>query len=150
MKIIGDEHLSPKIAQAVREIALRRSWTLEHVIGSVYRSRPDEDWIAAFAQAGGNVIVSADRAMLKRPTLISKISQMGLIGVYLPAEWAEAKRQYQAAHILYWWPTIETVIENSKRGEAWIVPKGFGTGELRLFVEKKRPSVTHKAGQSKP
>ncbi|PDT82956.1 hypothetical protein [Sinorhizobium sp. BJ1] len=137
MNIIGDEHVSPKIVRAVREIALRRTWTLEHVIGSAYRSRPDEDWIAAFAHAGGHVFLSADRDMLRRPTLLAKISQLDLIGIYLPAQWAEARKQYQAAHILYWWPEIERVIETCQKGTAWIVPKGLGSGELRLHVERR-------------
>ena len=135
MIIIGDEHLSPKIVRAVREIALRRGWRFDNVNGSDLCSLEDEDWIESFAKSGGNVIVSADRAMLKRPTLIKKIADLSVIGIYLPAEWANARRQYQAAHILYWWPRIEAIIETSKSGTAWIVPKGFAsTSDLREYT----------------
>lgn len=135
MNIIGDEHLSPRIIRAVCEIALRKGWRLEKVVGSALCNREDEDWVEAFAESGGNAIVSADRAMLKRPTLIKKISDLGLIGIYLPSEWAEARRQYQAAHILFWWPKIEQTIETSAPGSAWIVPKGFNSGDLRLHTD---------------
>lgn len=136
MIIIGDEHLSPKIVRAVRDIALRKAWRFDNIAGSDLCSLEDEDWIESFAKIGGNAIVSADRAMLKRPTLMSKISDLGIIGVYLPAEWANARRQYQAAHILYWWPKIEYAIESSAPGTAWIVPRGFApTSDLRQHIE---------------
>lgn len=137
MILIGDEHLSPRIIRAVCEIALRKGWTFDKVVGSELCNREDEDWIEAFAKAGGNAILSADRAMLRRPTLTQKISDLGIVGIYLPAEWAEAKRQYQAAHILYWWPKIELTIETSAPGSAWIVPKGFNSGDLRLYIDKQ-------------
>jgi hypothetical protein len=137
MNLIGDEHLSPKIIRAVGEIALRRGWRHDNVVGSDLCNREDEDWIEAFAKAGGNAILSADRAMLRRPTLTKKISDLNLIGIYLPAEWAEARRHYQAAHILFWWPKIERIIETSTAGSAWIVPKGFNTGELRPHIDKQ-------------
>lgn len=136
MIVIADEHVSPKIVRSVREIALRRGWRLENVSGSDLCSREDEDWIEAFASAGGRAILSADRAMLRRPTLIQKISDLGVMGIYLPSEWAAATRQYQAAHILYWWPKIEATIETGTLGSAWIVPKGFNSGDLRLHAGK--------------
>ncbi|MBD9507939.1 hypothetical protein IB265_14215 [Ensifer sp. ENS10] len=137
MIIIGDEHLSPRIVRAVSEVALRKGWRFDNVTGSDLCSLEDEDWIESFAKVGGNAIVSADRAMLKRPTLIEKISDLGIVGIYLPAEWGNARRQYQAAHILYWWPRIEAVIEASEPGAAWIVPKGFAaTSDLRQHIEK--------------
>lgn len=137
MIIMGDEHLSPKIVRAVSEIALKKGWRFDHIIGSTLCSLQDEDWIESFSKVGGNVIISADRAMLKRPTLIKKISDFGITGVYLPAEWANARRHYQAAHILFWWPSIEKVIEESQKGTAWIVPKGFApTSELREYADK--------------
>ncbi|TIN98294.1 MAG: hypothetical protein E5Y03_25025 [Mesorhizobium sp.] len=145
MILIGDEHLSPKIIRAVCEVALRKGWRLDKVTGSDLCSREDEDWIEAFAGAGGNAILSADRAMLRRPTLMKKISDLKLIGIYLPSEWAEARRQYQAAHILYWWPKIEQTIETSAPGSAWIVPKGFNSGELRLYIDKQMPAPTKAA-----
>lgn len=140
MKIIGDEHMSPRIVRAVSDLALKRGWSIEHVIGSSYQSRADEDWVSAFANSGGNVFLSADRQMLKRPALISKISELNLIGIYLPSDWAQSKRHLQAAHILYWWPKIEATLETCAPGTAWNVPKGFGGGDLRQFEPKARKS----------
>lgn len=147
MKLITDEHISPRIARAVQDIALRREWSLETIIGSTaYRGREDEDWVGLFAKTGGHGLISADRQMLKRPTMIGKITQLGLVGVFLPAEWAESRRHYQAAHILYWWPRIADCFDASPKGSAWIVPKGMGSGELRAYGGKNVQARRSEAG----
>ena len=140
MRIIADEHISPKIVRADSELALSNPCSLEAVRGSVYQGRPDEDWVAAFARDQGAAIISADRRMLRRPTMIQKITQTGLRAIFLPQDWAESKRYYQAAHILYWWPKIESIISSAPSGTAWIVPKKMGGGELQQYEEK--PSST--------
>jgi hypothetical protein len=82
--------------------------------------------------------LSADRKMLRRPTLIKRITDHGMVGIFLPAEWANSKRAFQASHILYWWPMIEGQFQGSARGSAWIVPRGHGTGEIRKYVRKNK------------
>lgn len=130
MRLIGDEHVSPKIIRAVRELALagkpaRTGWSIESVIGSRYASTEDEDWIAAFATDGGQGLISADRRMLKRPTLITQIAETGVVGVYVQGGWANENRVQQAAHLLFWWPRIEETFATAPRGSAWIVPSTF-------------------------
>ncbi len=137
MRLIGDEHIAPKIVTAVCEIALSRSWAFDTVVkGSPYSAIEDEDWIAAFSRDGGDCVVSADREMLKRATFLQKITQTGLILVCLPKDYAEGRRQFQAAKMLYWWPKIEECVANSERGKIWIVPKGLGGGELREYSRR--------------
>lgn len=134
MIIVADEHISPRIVKAVNELALTKNWRFSHVIGSEYRSRPDEDWVESFAKNGGNAIISADRAMLKRPSLLEKLKVNSIVAVYLPSEWASSKRNHQAAHILYWWPHIEAALTSSAPGDVCIVPRGFaGTSEIRHY-----------------
>ena len=144
MKLIADEHVSQKIVRAVSEMALDPNWNLSSIItdGNEFRGQHDEDWISIFAGNGGQVIVSADRKMLKRPTLIKKVCQLGLIGIYFPAEWAESRCGRQAAHMLYWWPRIEQTILACQKGTAWVVPKGFGSGDLRQYEPKNKAVPT--------
>ncbi|WP_146149180.1 hypothetical protein [Nitratireductor sp. StC3] len=140
MKLIADEHVSPKIVRAVCEMALsRRTFSLETVIGNGdFSGQDDEDWVARFAKSGGHGLLSADRRMLRRPTLIKQITDTGLVAIFLPAEWANSRCAYQASHILYWWPVIESHFQTVQKGTAWIVPKGHGTGELRQYVGRER------------
>lgn len=140
MKLIADEHVSPKIVREVCEIALTQSdFSFVSIIGSShYQGNTDEDWIDRFAQDGGHGILSADRNMLKRPTLIKKITDHGIIAAFLPSEWANSRRAFQASHILYWWPEIEKRFQTAEKGTSWLVPKGFGTGDLRQFVSRRK------------
>lgn len=128
MRLIGDEHVSPKIIRALQDLAISRidGWQIESAVGSRYSGREDEDWVAAFARDGGHGLISADREMLKRPTLITQISETGLIGIYVRGGYANAPRVRQAAHMLFWWPRIEETFRKAAPGTAWIVPNGFG------------------------
>lgn len=140
MKLIGDEHISPRIVKEVNDIAITKAaFTLETIIGNTaYQATEDEDWIDKFAKAGGYGLLSADRRMLKRPTLIKKITDHGMIGIFLPAEWANSKRQYQMAHIMHWWVEIEAKFQSANKGTAWFVPRGLGTGIFREHVAKTK------------
>ena len=87
MKLIADEHVSPKIVRAVCEIALARTCSLASIVkGAPYVWTEDEDWIERFAKDGGNGILSADRRMLKRPNLVQLMTDHDLVGIFLPAE----------------------------------------------------------------
>ena len=151
MRIIGDEHVSPRIVQSIRELAIARKpgWTMEAVNQSEYATNEDEDWVAAFARDGGNVILSADRQMLKRPTLISHIARTGLVGIYVRGGYANADRVRQAAHLLFWWPKIEAKIETAPAGSAWIVPNGFSERSDLVECRPYGKSIT-KRGASGP
>ncbi|WP_333832048.1 hypothetical protein [Rubrimonas sp.] len=142
MKLIGDEHVSPKIIRAIRDLGLagREGWTIESVVGSRYASIEDEDWIVAFANDGGRGLLSADREMLQRRTLVQQIAQTGLIAVYLPKKWASSHKAWQASHILFWWPRIVATFESARNGSAWYVPGSFDETqpfrEVRPFGEQ--------------
>jgi len=100
LKIRADEHVSPKIVRAIQSLALSDGWELTHVRDHPSARTADETWMPRFALEGGQVILSADRKIL-RPHQLAAISQGNLIGVFLSAKWAEARRYAQAAHILW-------------------------------------------------
>lgn len=129
MKLIGDEHVSPKIITEIREKCLpsRAGWTIESVVGSKYAGREDEDWVSAFASDGGNVLISADRDMLQRHTMIVQIALTGLVGIYVRGGYANSTRLEQLAHIFAWWPKIEEKIIDAAPGSVWIIPNGRNT-----------------------
>ncbi|MDG3440068.1 hypothetical protein [Nitrospirillum amazonense] len=136
MKICADEHISPKILRAVKEIVLSRSFSLFGVADLEFRGTEDEYWISTFARNGGNAILSCDRKMLKRDSLLTHIQETGLIAIYFPEEWAMAKRHFQAAHTLFWWPKIEETINTAPSGSIWIMPPDFGNRSLKQYIKK--------------
>lgn len=130
MKVRADEHISPRIVRAVQTIALSDGWELTHVRDFNSARTADETWIPRFVLEGGQVILSADRKILSRPHQLLAISEGNLIGIFLPAKWAEARGHAQAAHILWWWPRIEAIIKISKPKQCWRVPYEFGEAHI--------------------
>ena len=110
MKVRADEHISRRIVRAVRSIALDPGWELSTVKERGHAGTPDEHWIAEFGREGGNAILSADRDFFRLAPQIGAVAKTGMKVIHLPAKWANAKIHLQAAHILMWWPRIETTI----------------------------------------
>jgi hypothetical protein len=118
LRTIFDEHVSPRIVRALENNArLSPNWTLEHVIGSKYASVEDEDWFVAFRNDGGEAVISADRKMLRRKTLLRGISETGLVTIYLPREYAEGRRLFQLAYLAFWWDQIVQELQHAAQGD---------------------------------
>lgn len=129
MKIRADEHVSFRIVQVVKSLCLRSGVRDDHAARTA-----DETWLPKFAADGGKAILTADANILKRPHQLVALRSTGLVSVVLHRNWQHAKRNEQAAHILYWWPRIELAIEQSNPGDCYPVPFTFDKVEL---VKKK-------------
>lgn len=143
MKIRADEHIAPKITKALEILVLPNGWELTHVRDFHAARTADETWIPRFAAEGGQVILSADRKILARPHQLAAIAEGNLIGVFLSPQWAEAKRNVQAANIIWWWPKIEKAISTAAPKQCFRVPPDFRAGdleELRIDFEKASAS----------
>ena len=134
MKIRADENISPRLVRAVQSIALSTGGELSHVRDFHAPRTADETWIPRFVVEGGQAIISADRRILARPHQMAAISEGNLIGIFLPAKWAQARGHEQAAHILWWWPRIEKTLNTSTPTQCWKIPYDFGHGALEEIV----------------
>lgn len=132
MRTIFDEHVSPRIVRALENNArLAFGWTLGHVIGSKYASVEDEEWFVAFRNDGGEVVISADRRMLRRRTLLRTLSETGLITIYLPREYAEGRRLFQLSYLAFWWDQIVRELYQAAPGDILAAPRHIGAGVFR-------------------
>jgi hypothetical protein len=134
LKIRADEHVSPKIVQAIRLLCLKSQWEFSHVLEKHATRTADETWLPQFATEGGTAILTGDANILKRPHQLIAIRDTGLVSVVLSWQWTQAKRHEQAANIIYWWPKIQTAIESSVSGDCWPVPFLFDKSELNRKV----------------
>lgn len=110
MRIRADEHVSPEIVRAVREMALTPGWEITQVTQVGDRGSEDEHWISKFAREGGHAVLSGDTDFFKRHHLVLEVNKTGLRVIHLPSKWANARCDLQAAHILLWWRRIEKTI----------------------------------------
>ncbi len=125
MKICADEHVSTWIVGIIRDSCLDQKHSLEHVEDYYLRGIEDEIWVRRFAKAGGQAIISADASMLKRHHELIAICDSGLRLMILPSRWANAARNFQASHIMYWWPKIQDTFSASPPRKCWKVPWGY-------------------------
>jgi PIN like domain len=140
VKIRADEHVSPEIVRAIRDIALTPPFKLSHVYDEGHGGFGDVSWVTKFAEAGGQVILSADGDFLNRPHQVMAIWDKGLVLIHLPTKWQNAKRHEQAAHILLWWGRIESVLRTATPRQCWRVPYEFSreAALTRLSVDYGR------------
>lgn len=129
MKICADEHVSTWIVGIIRDSCLDRKHSLEHVEDYYLRGVDDEIWVRRFAKAGGEAIISADANMLRRNHELIAICDSGLRLVVLPSKWANATRNLQASHVMFWWPKIQDTISASPPRKCWKVPWGYNDKE---------------------
>lgn len=150
MRLIADEHISFRIVNAISDLArLPTGWSFEAVKRSKYASIEDEDWLEQFANDGGKGLISADKSMLKRPTLVRAISDTGLVAIYLPGEFGEGGhkgyggkgRLYQMAYAAYWWTEFQAVFGRASEGTAWRAPRRLHIGECQQIDLSSEKSI---------
>jgi hypothetical protein len=109
LKIRADEHVSPEIVRAIRDMALGPDWKISSVLDHD-RGSDDVHWITHFARDSGHAILSVDTDFFKVPQQVVAIFDTKLRVIHLPAKWANAACHLQAAHLLLWWRRIEACV----------------------------------------
>ncbi len=132
MRIRADEHVSPNIIRMVCELVPIPDFEFSSIYDVGHDGAKDEHWVTAFANDGGDAILSADTDFFRKPNQVVAIDRTGLKVIYLPPKWANASSHLQAAHILMWWPRVERKLREAKPREVWLVPWNINEdGELR-------------------
>lgn len=138
MKIRADEHVSPKIVQALRVISLGLERTLSHVSEKGQAGTPDISWAKNFSENGGTAILTSDKGFIKGQQR-KAIEATGLQVVLLPEKWAWSTAYRQAAFILFWWSKIEEAVSEGRSSDIWIMRWGFNAdGKLKKHKRKKK------------
>ncbi len=120
---------------------LSKDMTLETVDDHSARGIDDQFWVRKFADAGGEAIIGGDFEMTRKPHEIVAIRETGLRLIVLDQKWPRQKRNVQISYLFYWWPHIEEMLRNSKPGECFKVPWGWGSTDraitkLQIDIDK--------------
>jgi len=91
----------------------------------------DEAWTAAFRRFGGQLVITGDKNLAKRPHQILAFMESGLIGFFFERRWANHDLPFKAAHMMIWWPRIQSKFGECKPRECWWVPGILGGGDFR-------------------
>jgi hypothetical protein len=139
VKVAFDEHIPPALARALQALNLEgfefhsaREFTPKTAAPS------DVPWIAAFAADGGDVVISGERQMRSLPEVQAAIAETGVKSFYLPPRWNSWDMARRVAFVLAWWSRIVAKANDSKPGDAWMIPLGWEAGEFkRVKVESR-------------
>jgi hypothetical protein len=115
VKICADENVSSRLVGIVNDLSIG-SPRLLHVSEIGALGVKDTIWVRAFAEQGGDAIVSADAAMSRRQTELIAIGETGLKLVILPAQYQQGGILTQTAYMLFWWFKIVELVQEGEKG----------------------------------
>lgn len=110
-------------------------------------STPDESWAIAFRRFGGNVVITGDKNIAKRPHQILAFKENGLICFFCQNMWAQQDMTFKCAHILVWWPRIQLQLREARPKDCWWIPMGLRNAP---FKEVKVPDSAQKKRRQAP
>jgi PIN like domain len=105
----------------------------EFVYETEFAAARDEDafWATAFRRFGGEVVLSGDKQIAKKPHQIIAFKENELICFFCDKRWGNQDVIYQVAHMMFWWPRIQTQIEICKPRDCWWVPMAIRHDQFR-------------------
>jgi hypothetical protein len=140
LRIRADEHVSEEIVHAVRQMVLSPGIELSHIIEVGSRGAGDVPWVSAFANEGGDAILSGDNDFLDRHQQVMAVHDAGLKIIHMPHKWCNAKCHLQAAFMLTWWRRIEAKLAECGARECWRPPWNINeSGDLmKVTIDYQR------------
>jgi hypothetical protein len=85
-------------------------------------SSEDEFWAVAFKRFGGQIVISGDKNIAKRPHQIAAFKQNGLISFFMLHGWSCMDLTFKVGHTVAWWPRIQNQLHECHAGDAFWVP----------------------------
>ena len=85
----------------------------------------DEVWADAFKRFGGQVVLSGDKNIAKRPHQMIAFQDNDFICFFCDRLWNNQDLTFKVAHLVYWWPRIQEKLADSVPRDCWWVPMGI-------------------------
>ncbi len=156
MKICADEHVADSIIEIVSGVCSFPDDEFLHVKDIGAQGIPDEIWVKKFAADGGEGIVTADAAMLKRSNEILAIGNARLKLMVLPSEYANSPKHLQMAFFLLWGPKMLDLFKAGPKAHyiklPWNLrlPDKFSWEKIDLTVARQKANKTNRQNRQKP
>jgi hypothetical protein len=98
------------------------------------RSATDEHWATAFRLFGGEIAITGDKNIAKRPHQILAFQENDLICFFCKHDWARQDLTFKCAHVLMWWMRIQVVLETAQPRDCWWIPMALRDIPLERVV----------------
>ena len=132
MKICADENVSWKLVAVLNDLG-RDMPRLLHANDIGAKGVKDVIWVRAFANDGGEVIVSADSMMTQRQAELIAIGETGLKLIVLPSNYEKSRILHQTAYLLFWWPKILELAGQGRKGSYLKLPWNLNMPKIPVW-----------------
>lgn len=131
-----DECISWRIVKALRELKLPAGIDLETPHEREENGLLDADWIPAFAERNGKLIVSGDARMRNVQLERAALEASGLIAVFPSSKkfFDGLGKWGQAGYLTTWFPSIVRLAKEAPAGAHYRLPDSF-SGKFDSIVE---------------
>ena len=126
MKFFIDNCLPPRVARSLHGFVQDQGHLVVHLRDRFPPDTPDEDWIAALAQEGEWVVITADQNINKKPVQRMAWQDSGLTGFFLKKGWMDGPEE-QAARLIKIFALMVDIATSNPPGTSILVQGGATT-----------------------
>jgi hypothetical protein len=131
IKVAIDVSIPPRVVRLLQTGFGDQGFEFVYLPQFAAGNSPDEFWAVAFKRFGGQIVLSGDKNIAKKPHQVIAFKENGLICFFCDRRWAAADLTFKAAHLVYWWPRIQARISESKPRDCWWVPMAIKDQDFR-------------------
>ena len=110
------------------------------------KSAADEHWAAAFRRFGGEIIITGDKNIAKRPHQILAFQENELICFFCKHGWATQDLAFKCSHVMTWWIRIQPILQTARPCDCWWIPMALRNVPLEK-VNVPHASIAKQAGK---
>lgn len=132
LKVALDCDVSPRMKPVLGELFGDRGFEFVHVTDFALAPTDDEIWADAFKRFGGSVVLSANKKIGAKPHQAIAFIENGFASFFMLGKWSKMGGHMKAAHLAFWWPTIEEKVRSGAGGRCFKVPCDERAGALTL------------------
>lgn len=132
VKVALDCDIPEPLAPMLNAAFGSRGFDFIHVSKIVPPGTTDEVWADTFKRFGGEITVSADKNIIKKPHKALAFTENGFKAFFMQPTWSNAPGRVKLAHIIYWWPEMSALADRSVDANSWQVPFEYRNNALTL------------------
>ncbi|MGB8900955.1 MAG: hypothetical protein WCC90_17685 [Methylocella sp.] len=144
-KVAVDEDISRRVASTLNVAYGDKGYEFIYIVDLVGHGAKDEFWAERFGKFGGEIILSADKNIAKKPRKLLAFRENELICFFMQPLWSNRPGHYKLCHALYWWHWIHKKLHECQKRDCWQVPLVLTGNE---FKRLEIPAHVLEAAQS--
>ena len=129
-KVAVDEDVTRRVAEILEESYGDKGYEFIFIPDLTGYGEKDEVWAERFRKFGGEIVLSANKDITRRPHELKAFRDNDLICFFMQPPWSNRKGSFKLSHALLWWDQIHKWLPNCQKKDCWQVPLSW-SGELK-------------------